>query len=224
VRAYKVPRFLTDGEERREDADGITRRSRRQRRSWPGCEKSTDVPGPLRLLYLDECKVHCHPRLAEVWQRRGRPLRVPAAGEDGKFVVFGALDYASGQIVWQLSPSKDGTTCVAFPDHLVATFPEAPLVVVLDNVGYHKGRLAKDWWLAHHDRVRPLWLPAYAPALNLLERVWGYVKDKLSCHRWWADQAALEAATAHLLSRLQARFQQPDSGCIALVHNFCEAA
>jgi hypothetical protein len=171
VRAFKVPRFLTDGEERREDADGITRGSRRQRRSWPGCEKSTDVPGPLRLLYLDECKVHRHPRLAKVWQRRGRPLRVPAAGEDGKFVVFGALDYASGQIVWQLSPSKDGTTCVAFLDHLVAAFPKGPLVVVLDNVGYHKGRLAKDWWLAHHDRVRPLWLPAYAPALNPLERV-----------------------------------------------------
>src|SRR5215207_8932687 len=60
-------------------------------------KKSTDVPGPLRLLYLDECKVHHHPRLAKVWQRRGRPLRVPAAGEDVKFVVFGALDYASGR-------------------------------------------------------------------------------------------------------------------------------
>ena len=26
----------------------------------------------------------------------------------------------------------------------LAAFPEGPLVVVLDNVGYHKGRLAKD--------------------------------------------------------------------------------
>jgi hypothetical protein len=36
-------------------------------------------------------------------------MRVPAAGEDGKFVVFGAVDYASGQIVWQLGPRKDGS-------------------------------------------------------------------------------------------------------------------
>jgi transposase len=187
-------------------------------------KKSTHAPSPLRLLYLDECEVHRHPRLAKVWQRRGCPLRVPAAGEDGKFVVFGALDYASGQVVWQLSPRKDGKAFVAFLDHLTATFPEGPLVVVLDNVGYHKGRLAKDWWLAQHDRVRPLWLPVYAPELNLLERVWGYVKDKLSCHRWWADQAALEAATANLLSHLQARFHHPDPDGIALVHNFCEVA
>jgi transposase len=106
----------------------------------------------------------------------------------------------------------------------VATFPDGPLVVVLDNVGYHKGRLAKEWWMTHHDQVRPLWLPAYAPELNLMERVWGYVKDKLSCHRVWADGLALQSATAHLLSHLQARFNEPGPGGIALVHNFCEAA
>ena len=133
---------------------------------------------------------------------------MPAAGENSKFVVFGALDYASGQIVWHVSSRKDGTAFVAFLDHLVATFPEGPLVV-LDNVGDHKGRLAKDWWLRQQDRVRPLWLPAYAPELNLLERVWGYLKDKLSGHRWWADQAELENATARLLSHLLARFHHP---------------
>jgi transposase len=112
-------------------------------------------------------------------------VKIPAAGEDRKFAVFGALDYASGQIVWQLSPHKDGRAFVAFLDHLVSMLADGHMIVVLDNVGYHKGRLAKDWWMTHQDRVQPLWLPAYAPQLNLMERVWGYVKDKLSCHRWW---------------------------------------
>ena len=98
-------------------------------------------------------------------------MKIPAAGEDRKFAVFGALDYASGQIVWQLSPQKDGKAFVAFLDHLVASLPADPLVIVLDNVGYHKGRLANDWWMTHQDRVQPLWLPAYAPQLNLMERV-----------------------------------------------------
>jgi transposase len=98
------------------------------------------------------------------------------------------------------------------------------LVVVLDNGGYHKVQVAKRWWLAHHERVRPLWLPAYAPQLNLMERVWGHLQDKLSCHRWWADLAALESATGCLLSHLRARFHQPDPGGIALVQTFSEAA
>ena len=149
---------------------------------------------------------------------------MPAAGEDRKFAVFGALDYASGRLVCQTAGRKDGAAFVAFLGHLAAAFPDGPPVVVLDNVGDHKGRRAKDWWLEHQDRVRPLWLPAYAPELNRIERVWRHLKDKLSCHRWWADLDALEAATATLLSRIEARFHQPDPGGIAPVQNFCEAA
>ena len=111
-------------------------------------------------------------------------MKIPAAGEDRKFAGFGALDYATGQIVWQLSPQKDGKAFVAFLDRLVATLSDGPLVIVLDNVGYPKGRLAKNWWMTHHDQVRPPLLATYAPELNLMERVWGYVKDTLSCHRW----------------------------------------
>jgi transposase len=151
-------------------------------------------------------------------------VRVPAAGEDRKFAVFGALDYASGRLVSQTADRKDGAAFVAFLDHLAVTFPEGPLVVVLDNVGYHKGRPAKAWWMAHQERVRPLWLPAYAPEPNLIERVWRHLKDKLSCHRWWADLDALEAATVTLLARLEARFHRPEPGGIALVQNFCEPA
>jgi transposase len=149
---------------------------------------------------------------------------VPAAGEDRKFAVFGALDDASGRLVCRTADRKDGAAFVAFLDHLAAAFPDGPLVVVLDNVGYHKGRRAKDWWMAHQDRVRPLWLPAYAPELNLIERVRRHLKDKLSCHRWWADLPALEEATATLLSRIVARFHQSDPGGLALVQNFCPSA
>ena len=35
-------------------------------------------------------------------------MKVPAAGEDQKFAVFGALDYASGRLTHRTSPTKDG--------------------------------------------------------------------------------------------------------------------
>ncbi len=161
------------------------------------------------------------------WRRcgSGGGARAEGAGrrEDGKFAVFGALDYATGRLVCQTAEHKDGAAFVAFLDHLAAAFPDGPLVVVLDNVGYHKGRRAKDWWMAQQDRVRPLWLPAYAPELNLIERVWRHLKDKLSCYRWWADLPAREWPPPPS-SRTEARFHQPDPGGIALVQNFCQAA
>ena len=76
----------------------------------------------------------------------------PSGGEDRKFAVFGALDDATGQIIWQLSPQKEGTAFIAFLDHLVSTRGDDPRVIVLDHGGDHKGWLAKDWRMAHHDR------------------------------------------------------------------------
>jgi transposase len=148
---------------------------------------------------------------------------VPAAGVDARFVVYGALDYASGRLVWQTADGKDGATFAGFLDRVAAAWPEGPLVVVLDNAGYHKGRVARAWWDAHRDRVRPLWQPPYAPHLNLVERVWRHLKDRLACHRHWDDLAGLRVASEDLLARTTANFHDPDRG-IRLRHNFCQPA
>ena len=172
---------------------------------------------------MDECEVHRHPRLTRVWRRRGTALRVPAAGEDRKFVVYGGLDYAAGRVVWRTAAAKDGAAFVRFLGQLAAAFPDGPAVVALDNVGYHNSHPVRRWWVAHRDRIRPLWLPAYAPELNLIGRVWRHVKDKLSNHRWWADLPALERATGNVLDGLRAEFHRPERG-IRLAHNICESA
>lgn len=149
-------------------------------------------------------------------------MRVPAAGADARFVVWGALDYASGRVLWEIGQRKDGTAFVAFLDGIAAAWPDQPLLVVLDNAGYHKGRVARAWWTAQAGRVRPLWQPPYAPHLNLVERVWRVLKDRLACHRWWADLAALQAATADLLDRITARFHRPEG--IRVHQDFCHSA
>jgi hypothetical protein len=137
-------------------------------------------------------------------------MRVPAAGADQKFVVFGGLDDAAGRLTGQTAAAKDSTHFVRFLDHRAGALPEGPVVVVLDTVGDHKSHAARRWWIAHRDRIRPRWLPAYAPELNRIERVWRHFKDKLSNHRWWADLPARERATATLLDRMEAQFHRPE--------------
>lgn len=153
-------------------------------------------------------------------------MSVPAAGEDKKFVVYGGLDYAAGRVLWRTDGAKDGAAFVRFLDQLAAAFPEGQVIVVLDNVGYHNSHEVRRWWVAHHERIRPLWLPAYSPELNLIERVWRHLKDKLANHRWWADLPALERATGLLLDHTTARFHRPEGITTPRrpVHNFCDVA
>lgn len=81
----------------------------------------------------DECEVQTRPYLVKVWRRKGQPLRVPEAGEDHKFVVFGAVDYATGQVLWQISPRKGETAFTAFLDHLAQTLPANELLVLVST-------------------------------------------------------------------------------------------
>ena len=151
-------------------------------------------------------------------------MRVPAAGEDRKFAVFGALDYATGRLLWRLGPRKDAAAFVGFLDQVAAALPDERLVLVLDNVGYHKARLARSWWVEHADRVQPFWPPADAPAPTLIEPVRRHPKDKLACHRSWADLDGLQRATATLPNRLEVHCCQHDQPAIRLAQNFSQPA
>ncbi len=168
-------------------------------------------------------------------------MRIPAAGEDQKFVVFGALDYATGQVFEQISPRKGEEAFAAFLDALITALPpdepvvivldnvgyhksDEPVVIVLDNVGYHKSHALRLQWQRLTDHVEPFWLPAYAPQLNLMERVWRFLKQQLSCHRWWNDLDHLQQATETLLTQLKVHFHTDDGPAFHLVHNFCPLA
>lgn len=149
---------------------------------------------------------------------------MPAAGKDERRAVFGALAYATGQLVWQLAPHKGGDPFATFLAHLAEVWPDEELILVLDNVSYHRAPAVRTWWAAQGGRMIPFWLPVYAPTLNLIERVWRFLKQKLACHRFWADVAGLEAAAATLLDRIEARFHTDHPPAIRLVQNFCQSA
>jgi transposase len=151
-------------------------------------------------------------------------VRVPAAGKDQRRAVFGAVDYASGQVVWQLAAHKGGEVFAAFLGHVARTWPDEYLVLVMDNVSYHRAPAVRAWWAEQGGRITPFWLPVYTPNLNLIERVWRFLKHKLACHRFWDDIAGLETAATMVLERTTARFHAPDGTSLRIRQNFCETA
>ena len=62
--------------------------------------------------------------------------------------VWGSgLCLASGQVIFQLSPRKGEDAFMAFLDHLAQELPaDEPVVVVLDNAGYHKSHALREHW------------------------------------------------------------------------------
>jgi transposase len=138
--------------------------------------------------------------------------------------VFGALDYASGIVTTLMAPTGDAAQFRIFLDAVSERWPDDDLVLVLDNASYHKTPALRAWFAAHADRISILWLPTYSPQLNLIERVWRFVKSKLACHRFWNNLDGLQGAAQILLDRTRATFAGSSYPHITLGQDFCESA
>jgi hypothetical protein len=100
---------------------------------------------------------------------------------------IGGLDYGSGHVVHQINTRKDegaSMTLLTFLAALAHDFSaDETLVVVPDNASYHQSHALQEWWRAETNQLQRFFLPASAPQLNLIERLWRYLKYQRVCHR-----------------------------------------
>jgi transposase len=85
----------------------------------------------------------------------------------------------------------------------LARHRRGPLILIWDRLNVHRSRTVQDY-LERHPRMRVELLPPYAPDLNPVENVWGYLKrNPLANHA--ADDAGSLALTALVHARRLAR-------------------
>ena len=56
--------------------------------------------------------------------------------------------------------------------------------MVLDNVPYHHAKRIKPVLERYKHRIELLYLPPYSPDLNPIERVWWYMRKKITHNRY----------------------------------------
>ena len=102
-----------------------------------------------------------------------------------------------------------GARFLPFLEQLVRRWPRDQVVLVMDNVAYHRTAAVRSWLAAHAAHITVCWLPTSSPHLNRIERVWRFVKGKLAGHRFWHDRTGLIHAANHLLHRVEAQDADP---------------
>ena len=111
-----------------------------------------------------------------MWAPVGTQPQIPAPGQNEKKVVYGGIDYKTGQITHTLADTKSGVHFLAFLVALVAVYAGRKVRLVCDNGRFHHTQAVRDWLAAHRHQIEIYWLPPYCPSLNLIERLWGHLK------------------------------------------------
>jgi len=100
-------------------------------------------------------------------------------------------------------------------EQLLEAHPEGPVYVVCDNARYYKNKDLRQW-LADK-RIVQVFLPPYSPNLNLIERFWKFLRQKIINTAFYRTKGAFKTAVLDFFTRLDEFGPELAS---LLTHNF----
>ena len=154
----------------------------------------------LVIVFEDEADLALLAHAGYSWQLPDRSATIPTPGQNEKVGLFGSLSL-DGELILTEAVRKTAIALTAHLDAVVGRFPEAEVVVIMDNVGIHHAQ-ATHAWLATHPQVHQVFLPRYSPNDNAQERVWGWLRDDVCRNRAFPDLACKRTAAHEFLSAL----------------------
>ncbi len=127
------------------------------------------------MFFVDAAHFRFAPYLGFVWCLARRFVR--AASGRKRYNVLGALNAVTHQVVRVTNHGYINAESVCALLRAVAALGLGmPIMLVLDNARYQKR--APVWDLALSLGVELLYLPSYSPHLNLIERLWRFLRKE----------------------------------------------
>ena len=116
-----------------------------------------------------------------------------------RFNVLGAIDAISHKFIAVCNDSyiNSGSFCELLWEIYNLNLG-IPITLILDNATYQKNDLVKI--LAAHFNIELLYLPSYSPNLNIIERLWKFVKRKCLYSIYYPDFKLFKGAISQCLN------------------------
>ena len=140
------------------------------------------------------------------WIRKGQTRELKSNHGRTNININGALSWPGREFVHRQTTGRiTSAEMILLFDDLQARHPAATAIrVVLDNASYNHSKEVKAWLACDDCRVELVYLPAYAPNLNLIERFWWLFKKTAIYNEYFPTFAEFKASVEGFFARLDA--------------------
>jgi transposase len=126
---------------------------------------------------------------------------IRAASGRQRFNVLGAWNAVTHQLIAVTNTTVVNTTTLCeLLGKIAALGLTGPITLVLDNARYQRNAVVQA--LASQLGIRLLFLPSYSPNLNLIERLWKFIKRRALYGRYHPTFAEFQAAIQETIDGL----------------------
>lgn len=169
--------------------------------------------GKRAVFFVDAAHFVLAPFLGFVWCFTRLFIRAPAGRQ--RYNVLGALNAVTHELVTVTNDSYINSHSVCqLLQRIKALALDVPVTLVMDNARYQRCRLVMD--LAETLGIELLFLPAYSPNLNLIERLWKFVKKECLYSQYHENFTAFVQAIDSCLAQTHTTHKKALDSLLAL--------
>lgn len=155
--------------------------------------------GKRAVFFVDAVHFVLAPFLGFLWSLTRLFIQAPSGRQ--RFNVLGALNATTYQLITISNDSYiNAQSLCMLLNKLAEQNLDVPITLFLDNARYQKCALVQN--LAASLNIELCYLPPYSPNLNLIERLWKFVKKQSLYSIYYPDFASFKAAINATLNEL----------------------
>jgi transposase len=133
-----------------------------------------------RYYFVDAVHPTHNPVLGYSWSPRGQRPQVLSNTARQRLNILGAYNPSQQTYVGlETTESINAQSLIDLLRQLETHQPHGRIILICDNARYNHARLVREYLQQTASRVELLFLPPYSPNLNLIERLWGLMKERI---------------------------------------------
>lgn len=156
--------------------------------------------GECHLFFVDSAHFILQPFVCMLWCFSR--VFIKAASGRNRINVLGALHATTLQLETVINTDYiNALTIVQLLEQIASRFSAIPIYIVLDNARYQHCDFVKK--AAMKLNIQLVFLPPYSPNLNLIERLWKFVKKKTLYGQFYENAKCFHAAINQSIQKIQ---------------------
>ena len=160
--------------------------------------------GERTVFFVDAAHFVLAPFLGFLWSLTRFFIKAPSGRK--RFNVLGALNAITHELVMVTNDSYINSDSVC---ELLTKIAEqcngVPVSIVLDNARYQRCKKVQEY--AQQLNIELLFLPPYSPNLNLIERLWKFVKKKCLYSTYYEEFDSFKEAITNCLNKTDTEYK-----------------
>jgi len=130
----------------------------------------------------------CHPQHNSMpqygWILKGQTKLLPSNTGRKRLNIQGAINLDTHSLISTVHETLDKQSTIEILKKIEGRHPnEDKVYALVDNAGYYHAKEVKEYLKS--SKIELIFLPAYAPHLSLIERVWRYLKKEILYNRYY---------------------------------------